>query len=208
MNLKVRDFAMYSIAPEEMLKILFSNSIEAHWIWNLHTMQFEEVYINSRNAGLIPEDVFTSMLVERVLKEDRKRVLNIIVEHISIAKAGEKHIKIPPIYTHLINGYGNYVPAVINLTVYYDQNINDATLLVGDIRIDYKQQYIGILNRILSKREKECLSHVLNGKSHKEILRLMMIENSTLSTYKKNIVNKSGYSLSQIKYILKNTIIQ
>ena len=45
---------------------------------------------------------------------------------------------------------------------------------------------------LLSKREKEVLSHIMNGKNSYEIAELLFISKYTVDTHRKNILNKTG----------------
>jgi len=64
-------------------------------------------------------------------------------------------------------------------------------------------------NRILTRREKEVLRRLINGNTNKEISRELMINESTVKTHRKNLMEKIGADnlLSLVRYACRNNLV-
>ena len=64
-------------------------------------------------------------------------------------------------------------------------------------------------NRVLTRREKEVLRRLVNGNTNKEISSELLINESTVKTHRKNLMEKIGADnlLSLVRYACRNSLV-
>ena len=196
-NMELEEFSKI-FPPYELLKIIMYNSFEILWVFNVKTMRFECSIVDEEVSGLIPVNMRKSVLGERIAVEDRDRMISAMTTGIELAEREKRHVKIQSLNTTHTDGRGHRKATQVSMHVYYDDALNRATYVVGDTRVSYKEPYKKILMKLLSARERECMDLVFDGKSQKEISRIMNVNESTVSNYKANIEEKTELTIDEL----------
>lgn len=100
------------------------------------------------------------------------------------------------------------INAIYKGETYFNKNISDTLLksIVGKA----KPSKENAKNETLTKREREIISHVVDGLSNKEIACKLFISIRTVDSHKNNIMQKLNLksSVELVKYAIKNKLVK
>lgn len=171
---------------------------------DLRTISYVFAYVDEDLWSFNAQDILSYVLGERLCTMHREKMKKLLTEGIVKANTEKQNVKLPAAHVSHRDGKDNIIPSVVKLTIYYNHKEGCATHLFGTAETSYSYKYYESLVNKLSQREKECLECILANRSPKEIIRIMGVEESTVSTFKKRIAQKIGMPIKEIIKLYKS----
>lgn len=207
---RAKNFTLPGLPVDDFISLVMENIIEAVWVFDIDLWKFVWIEGGERISGVIPEplpDNANMFLGERIPVEDRDRLRDLLIAAREEVLRTKTHYKVEEIHTKHLCIENFYIPTSVKMTVYvvdgrpkYLFGVTRREAFEKEVEAEnmkMQREISALESRIqiltldkLSKRERECFFLIRSGKSRREIMRDMNIEESTLTTFLRRINSK------------------
>lgn len=207
---QAKKFDLPGFPIDDFLSLVMENIIEAVWVFDIELWKFVWIEGGEKISGVIPApypDNANMFLGERIPVEDRDRLRDMLIAAREEVLKTKTHFKVDEIHTRHLCIENFYIPTSVKMTIYaidgrpkylfgvtrreaFEKETENENLKMQREISSLESQVQSLTMDKLSAREGECFALIRSGKSRREIMREMNIEESTLTTFLRRINKK------------------